>query len=259
MKVEEKDIDIKETKHQYLLELADNSLILGQRLGELTGHGPTLEVDMALTNISLDLFGQVRSYFQYASQLSDEDLSEDDLAFLRTERNYYNLLLLEQPNRDFAYVIARQFLYDHFHYMLLNHMQKSEDGTLVAIAKKSIKEAAYHRRFSSDWLVRLGDGTEESREKIQEAIDDLWKYTDEFFEQTDAEKELIKENIAVDVMQFKSDYDKAIAYYLDKATLEKPELEFFQNGGKQGKHTEHMGYILTDLQYMQRTYPGMKW
>jgi ring-1,2-phenylacetyl-CoA epoxidase subunit PaaC len=259
MKVEEKQIDLKQTKHRYLLELADNSLILGQRLGELTGHGPTLEVDMALTNISLDLFGQVRSYFQYAAQLSKDEVSEDDLAFMRTERNYYNLLLLEQPNRNFAYVIARQFLYDHFHFMLLQQLQKSEDGTLVAIANKSIKESAYHKRFSSDWLVRLGDGTDESHEKIQEAIDELWKYTDEFFQQTEAEKELIKKNIAVDVTQFKEDYYKIIGEYLKKATLEIPELKYFQSGGKEGRHTEHLGFILTDLQYMQRTYPGMKW
>ena len=249
----------KDSLVKYILGIADNSLILGQRLGELTGHGPTLEVDIAMTNISLDLFGQVRSYFQYAAQLSEEDKTEDDFAFLRTEREYVNVLLVEQPNRDFGYTIARQFLFDHFHFLLLNEMQNSKDETLVAIAKKSLKEVSYHRRFSSDWVKRLGDGTEESKRKIQLAINDLWRFTEELFQKTDADLEAIKAGIGVETDTIKAKYLENVSAVLEEATLQKPELEFFQEGGKKGIHSEHMGYLLSDMQYVQRTYPGMKW
>ncbi|MDR6301859.1 1,2-phenylacetyl-CoA epoxidase subunit PaaC [Mesonia maritima] len=249
----------KEFLIKYIYGIADNALILGQRLGELTGHGPTLEVDIALTNTSLDLFGQVRSYFQYAAQLSDEEITEDDIAFLRTEREYLNVLLVEQPNRDFAFVIGKQFLFDHFHFLLLTELQKSHDQTLVAIAKKSLKEVSYHKRFSSDWIKRLGDGTEESKQKMQTAIDDLWRFTDELFHLTENDKKAIKEGIGVDVSKLKETYYKNVAEVLEEATLDVPELNYFQEGGKKGIHSEHMGYLLTDMQYMQRTYPGMKW
>lgn len=243
----------------FILGIADNSLILGQRVGTLTGHGPTLETDIALTNISLDLFGQVRSYFQYAAQLSGDDITEDDLAFLRKERDYVNVLLVEQPNKDFAYVLARQFLFDHFHFLLLNEMQSSKDETLAAIAKKSLKEVSYHRRFSSDWIKRLGDGTEESHQKMQTAIDDLWRFTKELFEQTEADKEAVKAGIGVDVSKLKAKYHKNVAEILEEATISVPELKYFQSGGKKGIHSEHMGFLLSDMQYMQRTYPGAKW
>ncbi|PZD78680.1 1,2-phenylacetyl-CoA epoxidase subunit PaaC [Mesonia sp. K7] len=244
---------------QYIETIADNSLILGQRMGELTGHGPTLEVDIACTNISLDLFGQVRSYFQYAAQLSNQEISEDDLAFLRQERAYKNVLLVEQPNRDFAYVIARQFLFDHYHFLFLKHLQNSEDETLAAIAKKSIKEVSYHKRFSSDWIIRLGDGTEESKQKIQTAVDDLWQYTQELFEPNEAEKAAEEKHIGVDIVSLQAEYTQNVGKVLQEATLTQPDLKFFQRGGKKGIHTEHLGYLLSDMQYMQRTYPNMKW
>ncbi|SHJ03841.1 ring-1,2-phenylacetyl-CoA epoxidase subunit PaaC [Mesonia phycicola] len=249
----------KENLIKYILGIADNSLILGQRLGELTGHGPSLEVDIALTNISLDLFGQVRSYFQYAAQISEEEKTEDDFAFLRTEREYVNVLLVEQTNKDFAYVIGRQFLFDHFHFLLLNELQKSKDETLVAIAKKSLKEVSYHKRFSSDWVKRLGDGTEESKQKMQTAINDLWRFTEELFETTEADQEAIEAGIGVNVTALKDTYLANVSEVLTEATLEKPELQFFQSGGKKGIHSEQMGYLLSDMQFMQRTYPGMKW
>jgi len=249
----------KENLIKYILGIADNSLILGQRLGELTGHGPSLEVDIALTNISLDLFGQVRSYFQYAAQISEEEKTEDDFAFLRTEREYVNVLLVEQTNKDFAYVIGRQFLFDHFHFLLLNELQKSNNETLVAIAKKSLKEVSYHKRFSSDWVKRLGDGTEESKQKMQTAINDLWRFTEELFETTDADQEAIAEGVGVNVAALKEAYFANVSEVLTEATLEKPELQFFQSGGKKGIHSEHMGYLLNDMQFMQRTYPGSKW
>ena len=153
---------------KYILGIADNSLILGQRLGELCGHGPNLETDIALTNISLDLLGQTRNYYQYIARLSGNNKTEDDIAFMRSEREYINVLLVEQPNDHFGYVIARQFYYDVFHYLLMQNLQNSSDETLAAIAKKGIKEVSYHLRFSSDWIKRLGDGTKESHQKIQE-------------------------------------------------------------------------------------------
>jgi ring-1,2-phenylacetyl-CoA epoxidase subunit PaaC len=245
--------------YNYILGIADNSLILGQRLGELCGHGPSLETDIACTNISLDFFGQVRSYFQYAAQVAGDDRNEDTIAMMRTEREYVNVLLVEQPNTDFAYTIARQFLFDVFHYMFLTQLQNSNDETLAAIAKKSIKEVSYHLRFSSDWIKRLGDGTKESYERIQTAINDLWTYTDELFHQTDADKAMIAEGVGVDTLGLKESYYKQVAEVLEEATLQVPDLNYFQKGGKQGIHTEHLGYLLAELQYMQRTYPNMTW
>lgn len=248
-----------ENLYNYILGIADNSLILGQRMGELCGHGPTLETDIACTNISLDLFGQVRSYFQYASKIAGDGRTEDDIAMLRKEREYVNVLLVEQPNTDFAYTMARQFLFDVYHLAFLAELQKSTDLTLSAIASKSIKEVSYHQRFSSDWIKRLGDGTEESNTKMQKAINDLWTYTDELFHQTEADKEMVANGIGVDVTKLKDSYYKRIGQVLEESKLNIPESKYFQKGGKQGIHTEHLGYLLSDLQYMQRTYPNMEW
>jgi ring-1,2-phenylacetyl-CoA epoxidase subunit PaaC len=248
-----------ENLYNYILGIADNSLILGQRLGELCGHGPSLETDIACTNISLDLFGQVRSYFQYAAKIAGDDRTEDEIAMLRTERQYKNVLLVEQPNTNFAYTLGRQFLFDVYHLAFLAQLQKSTDLTLSAIANKCIKEVSYHERFSSDWVKRLGDGTAESKEKMQEAINDLWRYTDELFHQTDADKAMVAEGIGVDVSKLKENYYKHVNELLEESSLEIPESKYFQKGGKQGIHTEHFGYLLSDLQYMQRTYPNMEW
>ena len=188
-----------ENLYKYILGIADNSLILGQRLGELTGHGPSLETDIACTNMSLDLFGQVRSYYQYAAKIAGDNRTEDDIAMLRKEREYVNVLLVEQPNTNFAYTMARQFLFDVYHLLFLQELQKSKDLTLSAIANKSIKEVSYHLRFSSDWIKRLGDGTEVSHQKMQEAIDGLWTYTDELFHKTEADVAMVSEGIGVDV------------------------------------------------------------
>lgn len=244
---------------QYIYGIADNSLILGQRLGELCGHGPSLETDIAMTNMSLDLLGQVRSYYQYVAKILGGEATEDIIAFLRNERQYKNVLLVEQPNTDFAYSISKQFLFDHFHWLVLNELQNSKDETLAAIAKKSIKEVSYHVRFSSDWIRRLGDGTEESHNRIQIAINDLWVFTDELFHQTDADKEMVSQGIGVDVTLLKSTYLDKVGAILDESTLQVPQVEYFQKGGKQGIHSEHMGYILAEMQFMQRAYPNMNW
>ncbi|MBP6372859.1 MAG: phenylacetate-CoA oxygenase subunit PaaC [Flavobacterium sp.] len=244
---------------QYILGIADNSLILGQRLGELCGHGPSLETDIALTNISLDLLGQTRSYYQYVAEMQGEGATEDTIAFLRLEREYKNALLVEQPNTDFGYVIARQFLFDVYHLALLQELQHSQDTQLAAIAVKSIKEVLYHTRFSSDWIKRLGDGTPESHARIQTAINDLWIYTDELFQPTEAENAMLAQGIGVDWSKLKATYYQQVGAVLAEATLETPNVVYFQKGGKQGIHSEHMGFILTELQYMQRAYPNMQW
>lgn len=250
---------MKSNLYNYILGIADNSLILGQRLGQLCGHGPSLETDIACTNISLDLFGQVRSYFQYAAKIAGDQRTEDDIAMLRKERDYKNVLLVEQPNTNFAFTIGRQFLFDVYHLAFLTELQNSNDFTLSVIAKKCVKEVRYHLRFSSDWIKRLGNGTSVSNEKMQEAINDLWTYTDELFYQTKADKKMVFEGVGVDVTKLKNNYYSHINDILLEATLEIPESKWFQTGGKEGIHTEHLGYLLSDLQYMQRTYPNMEW
>ncbi|KAA3619045.1 MAG: phenylacetate-CoA oxygenase subunit PaaI [Flavobacterium sp.] len=245
--------------YNYILGIADNSLILGQRLGELCGHGPNLETDIALTNIALDLFGQTRSYYQYAARLVGKGKTEDDIAMLRVERDYKNVLLVEQPNTHFGHVIARQFLFDVYHLQLMNALQQSSDETFAAIARKGVKEVSYHKRFSGDWVKRLGDGTDESKQKMQEAIDHFWPYTEELFDMTDSDKKMVEQGIGIDMTALKDDYYKELSEVLEEATLTVPDNPYSKRGGKQGVHTEHMGYILTELQYMQRTYPNMTW
>lgn len=243
----------------YILGIADNNLILGQRLGELCGHGPTLETDIALTNISLDLLGQVRSYYQYAASILGGGATEDTLAFLRNEREYRNVLLCEQANINFAYTIGRQFLFDQYHLLFLESLAGSSDAQLKAIALKSIKEVKYHLRFSGDWLLRLGDGTEESSAKMQEAIDALYVFTDELFDMDASELELLNAEVAVDLRPLKNEYYSRIDREIVKAGLTVPSVTYFQRGGKQGRHGEQMGYLLAEMQFMQRTYPNMTW
>src|SRR5690625_3855180 len=236
----------KQALYDYILGVTDNSLILGQRLGELCGHGPSLETDIAITNIALDLLGQCRSYYQYAAKLKGGDTTEDSIAMLRTEREYVNVLLVEQPNEHFGYVIARQFLFDVFHLLQMQELQKSKDETLASIAAKNIKETLYHTRFSSDWIKRLGDGTGVSHAKIQEAINDLWPYTKELFEVTESDQEMIDAGIGVDVSKLKRSEERRVGKVLEEATLKVPEGKYFHKGGKQGIHTEHMGPLLAD-------------
>ncbi len=244
--------------YNYLLMLGDNAMILGHRLSELCGHGPSLETDIALTNLSLDLFGQVRNYFQYAAELKG-DSSEDDIAFVRYEHEYKCALLVEQPNTDFAHVIARQYFFDAYHILLLEQLCKSKNETIAAIANKSIKEVKYHTRFSSEWVKRLGDGTDISHEKMQAAVDYLFPYLNELTEETPLEKEMKELGIGADLNKIKSQYFENVKSLLTEATLTVPENIFSHSGGKKGIHSEHLGYILADLQYMQRAYPNMTW
>ena len=250
---------MKDKIYEYLLLLGDNSMILGHRLSELCGHGPTLETDIALTNISLDLFGQVRHYFQLAAKLQEQHQGEDAIAFLRYPHQYRNVLLVEQPNTDFAYIMARQFFFDAYHLPLLEQLTQSKDSQIVAIAKKSIKEVAYHFRFSSEWMKRLGDGTKESHQRMQAAIDHLWPYTAELFEITPLELAMQGMDIGADLTKVQANWEQRIQATLQEATMMIPEKGYHHSGGKRGIHSEHFGYILSDLQYMQRTYPNMSW
>jgi len=243
----------------YLLQLGDNALVLGQRLAEWCGHGPILEQDIAITNISLDLFGQTRNIFQYAATVEGGGRTEDDLAFLRDAIHFRNVLLVELPNGDFGRTVVKQFLYDAFSFLNYTALLESSDKQLAAIAEKSLKEVTYHLRFSSEWMIRLGDGTEESHKRMQTALDDLWMYTGELFEMSPTENELLKTGVSVNLAQLKSDWDKKVKEICDEATLKIPETGWMQSGGKKGAHTENLGFLLADMQYLQRAYPGQEW
>ncbi|MGA0256247.1 MAG: 1,2-phenylacetyl-CoA epoxidase subunit PaaC [Saprospiraceae bacterium] len=249
----------KELLYKYLLILGDNSMILGHRLSELCGHGPNLETDIALTNISLDFFGQVRSYFNYAAEVKGDGLDEDKVAFLRSEREYYNCILVEQENTDFAYVIVRQFLFDAFHKSLLEQLSESSDQTIAAIATKSLKESKYHLRFSSEWLKRLGDGTEESHARTQGALNDLYVYSHELFEETETERAMKEAGIGADLSMIKNSYYPFVHKVIEEGSLNVPGSAERIARGKHGFHSEKLGYILAELQYMQRAYPDMQW
>ena len=243
----------------YILKLGDDSLILGHRLSEWCGHGPILEEDIALTNISLDLVVQATTLLNYAGELEGKGRDGDALAFLRYDREYKNLLLVEQPNGDFGVTMMRQFLFDAYRLPLFVKLQTSSDETLAAIAEKSLKETKYHLKHSSEWVIRLGDGTEESHKRIQDALDTLWRYTDELFLQDDLDLELIEKGIVPDLEEIRKDWQKTVDTVLNEATLELPKNNWKFSGGRNGMHSEHLGYILAELQYMQRAYPNMKW
>jgi ring-1,2-phenylacetyl-CoA epoxidase subunit PaaC len=243
----------------YTLQIADSNLILTQRNGAWCGHGPILEQDIAITNITLDLIGQSRNFYQYAAKLIGSDCDEDKLAYKRTEREFKNLLLVEQENADWAQTILRQFFYSVYQYLLYEKLQQSTDTQLAAIAAKSLKEVTYHVKWSSEWVVRLGDGTAESKARMEKAINELWRYTGEMFLPADYEKALIVENVIPDVTLLKDAWHEKVKTIFEEATLNLPENVFMQTGGKNGVHTEKLGYILSELQYLQRVYPGAEW
>jgi len=250
---------MKQVLIDYTLHLADNSLILGQRNAEWCGHGPVLEQDIAITNISLDLIGQARNLYQYAATLIGNDATEDSLAYLRKEREFKNCLLVEQPKGDWAQTILRQFFFSQYQYLLFQQMQNSKDEQLAAIAEKSLKEVTYHLRWSSEWVIRLGDGTEESHNRMLKAIDELWQYIDELFSATNYELLAASDGSGVDIPRLKEPWMYKVKEIFSEATLIIPGKALMQTGGKEGKHTEHLGNILAELQYMQRTYPGCEW
>ena len=259
----------------YALHLADNALILAQRNSEWTGRGPVLEQDIAITNISLDLLGQARNFYQHAASLYNSfnneekdavdnriprlwknynrELQEDDLAFLRNEHQYLNLLITELPKGDWAFSVLRQFFFSAFQFYFYQKLQQSSDAQLAAIAEKSSKEVAYHLRWSSEWVIRLGDGTDESHHRIKNALADLWMFTGEMFVAANYEEQF------VDVSSLKEDWMQKVQTVFEEATLQVPKESWWQSGGKEGKHTEHLGYLLAEMQCLQRAYPNSTW
>ena len=244
---------------EYVLRMADDSLILGQRLGEWCGHGPILEEDIAITNISLDLIGQAISLYDLAAELVGEGKTHDDLAFLRFENQYKNVLMVEQPNGDFAMTILRQFFFDAFRKPLYEALCKSPNTQLAAIAEKSLKETRYHLKHSSEWVIRMGDGTDESHERAQAAIDHLWRYTAELFYEDGIDEQLQAQLQFPLLKEIQIHWMETVKAVLSEATLAIPTNNWKFEGGRQGRHSEHMGYLLAELQYMQRAYPNMQW
>jgi len=246
-------------KFEYLLRLGDNALILAQRLSEWCGKGPALEEDIALTNTALDLLGQARLWLTYAGEVEGRGRDEDQLAYLRDAHQFRNLLLLEQPNGDYAMTMTRQFYFDAWHYFLLQELVKSTDERIAEISGKAIKEVTYHLRRSSDLIVRLGDGTEESHRRMQTAMDDLWMYTGELFAADAVDERLAAQGVACDPARLREPWLKHVTEVCREATLTLPNGFWMQKGGKQGRHTEHLGYLLAEMQFLQRAYPGAKW
>ncbi len=243
----------------YALRRADDALVLGHRLSEWTGHAPLLEEELALANIGLDLIGQSRALYAHAGDLEAAGHDEDDFAYLRDAPQYRNLLLVEQPNGDFAFTIARQFYYSAFADPYWQAMMRSTDPALAAIAAKSEKESAYHLRHACEWLIRLGDGTAESHARAQDALDSMWPFTGEMFECDDAELHLVADGVAVDPGSLRPQWEATLAHVLQQATLTRPSGAWMQRGGRSGRHSEHLGHLLAEMQHLQRTYPGAKW
>jgi ring-1,2-phenylacetyl-CoA epoxidase subunit PaaC len=244
---------------RYVLRLADTSLVLGQRLGEWVGHAPALEEDLGLANISLDLIGQARLLLTYAGELEGRGRSEDDLAMSRDQSDFLNLALAEQPNGDFGRTIVRQCLLDAFQLELYEALQKSADPRLAEVAAKALKETRYHFRYSAGWVIRLGDGTEESHRRMQSALDELWRFTRELFAEDEVDREMTAAGIAPALSELQPRWSARIDEVLREATLERPADMPYAWHGKRGEHTEHLGYLLAEMQFLHRAYPGASW
>ena len=243
---------------KYILRIADTTLILSQRLSEWCSKGPSLEEDIALSNISLDLLGQANGLLEYVSKLNGK-ISADDYAFKRDEREFFNFQICEIENGHFGDTIIRQFLIDVYFKFYYQELEKSKDETLSALATKSLKEVSYHLRHSSNWVIRLGDGTQESKDKIQKSLNNIWKYTGEFFEMDELDEKMLKEKIGVNNKNLKKDWNKLVDETLNKAKLKRPEDGYMMTGSRKGIHTEMLGKILSEMQYLPRAYPDAKW
>jgi ring-1,2-phenylacetyl-CoA epoxidase subunit PaaC len=246
---------------EYTLHLADNALILGHRNSEWTGHGPILEQDIALSNVALDLIGQARNFYQYAATLKADASREDTLAYLRDVHEFKNCLLVEQPNGDWGQTITRQFLFSTYQYFLYQQLQHGKNKSIAAIAEKAIKEVTYHTRWSSEWVIRLGDGTEESHARMKKALKHLWNFTDELFVLASYEKEAVNNGIAIDHDMVKKQWYEKVSSVLNEATLTIPGTSNNDgiNRGKEGHHTEYLFQILSEMQSLQRAFPGCDW
>ena len=245
--------------YQYVLSLGDDALVIAQRLSEWAYRAPFLEEDIAISNFSLDFFGRANLLLEYTASIKGDGITADDLAFKRNEREFTNHLIYEQPNGDFAKTMVRQFFIDAYNELFFQKLIDSNDSQLSGIAQKSIKEITYHLRHSSKWVLRLGDGTVESHTKAQVAINELWMFTYELFQMNQNEIEMAEQKIGVDCSKLKSNWHSAINEIVKQATLSLPEDEHMQSGGRNGIHTEHLGHMLSDMQYLQRSYPDAKW
>lgn len=243
----------------YVLRLADTALVLGHRLSEWSSRAPTLEEDIALSNVALDLIGQARALHAHAAKLEGRGRSEDDLAFLRDAPQFLNVQLVERENGDFAMTMARQLYYSAFAAPHFAMLAGSSDAEIAGISGKAAKECAYHLRHASEWVIRLGDGTEESRSRMQAAIDELWMYTGELFEADDTDRAVIAQAIGVDAGTVKPHWDTTIDAVLGEATLRRPKSSWMSSGGRRGQHTEHLGHMLGQMQSLHRAYPGASW
>jgi ring-1,2-phenylacetyl-CoA epoxidase subunit PaaC len=248
-----------ETQKKYYLQIADNALILSHRLSEYSSHGPFLEEDLANTNVALDLIGIAESILEETAKMDGKGLTGDDLAYRRGEHEFYNCLLVEQPNTDFAFIMVRQFLTDAFHFYFYSELTKSKDKFLSAIAFKSLKEITYHLRRSSEWLIRLGDGTKLANDKTQHAVDTLWKYSNEFFMENEVDLQMLETGKGANLKEVKSQWMQKVNEIFFLAHLKIPKNDFQMNGGKVGNHTEYMGYILAEMQFLPSKYPDAKW
>ncbi len=244
------------SKTNYILHLADNALILGHRNSEWCGHGPILEQDIAISNISLDLIGQARNFYQYAAVLKNDGSTEDTFAYHRDSHEFLNILLVEQPKGDWAVTILRQFLFSAYQQLLFEALRHASDAQLAAIAAKAIKEIAYHLRWSSEWVIRLGDGTTESKQRMEGAIELLWCYTDEMFIPANFEHALVSGGEITDVSQLKGQWHQKVKSVFDEATLQVPGSSLALNGGKEGKHSAHLEVILKEMQSVARAHPS---
>lgn len=245
--------------HDYAIRLGDDALVLGHRLSEWCSNGPFLEEDLALTNVALDLIGRARMFYTYAAELADDGSTEDSYAFTRDCREFRNRMVYELPRGDFAFSTARQYFVDEFAYAFMLALENSSDERFAAIAAKSVKESRYHLRRSREWMLRLGDGTDESHQKLQLAVDELWGFLPEMFEVDEVDDSLLQTGVAVDLTKLKEDWELNVACTLREATISMPEGSWQVSGGRQGIHTEHLGHILSELQFMQRAYPGLNW
>ena len=244
----------------WLLRQGDSCLVLGHRLSEWCGHAPVLEEDIALANVALDLIGQARFWLTLAGEVEGAGRDENQLAYLRDAHAYRNVLLVEQKNGDFAVTMARQFLFDAWHWLVLTELQRSADPRVAEIAMKAVKEVAYHLERSRDWVIRLGDGTEESHRRMRKAVDQLWPFSGELFEMDEVDRAVIERGIGVDLEELRGPWLELVRTTFDEATLAMPNPDaWMQRGGKRGRHSEHLGYLLAEMQFVQRAYPGATW
>jgi len=250
---------VQNARFEYLLRLGDDALILSHRLSEWCGHAPVLEQDIALANIALDLLGQARMLLTHAGEVEGAGRSEDDLAYFRTSQQFRNALLVEYPNQDWAYTIVRQFFFDVYHYHLYQALLHSTDTHLAAIAEKALKECTYHLRYSSEWVVRLGDGTPVSHQKMQAAVDELWMYSGELTTPDAIDLAIAADGIGPNLLPIKTLWAEKVSTILTEATLVKPAQTWMQSGGRSGRHTEHLDRLLSEMQHLQRTFPGQVW